>query len=167
MRGQQRFDIYCSPCHSRLGDGMGIVVRRGYRQPPSYYSPKLVAAPVGHFFDVMTNGFGGMPSYASRVGPDDRWRIAAYIRALQYSMNGKVADVPADQRQDLNQHAEPVPLGPFNYPPANPAQNPASTVPENGMRSPANKAGGLNQPAPGAAGPGPAAGRPKGILQRQ
>jgi mono/diheme cytochrome c family protein len=166
-RGRQRFDVYCSPCHSRLGDGMGMVVRRGYRQPPSYYSPKLVAAPVGHFFDVMTNGFGGMPSYASRVAPDDRWRIAAYIRALQLSMSGKASQVPPDQMSDLQQHPEAVPLGPFNNPPANPAQMQGS-VPENGMRSPGNKAGGVNEPLPGAGSPRrPPAGQPKGLMQKQ
>lgn len=86
-RGQERFNIFCSPCHGRLGDGHGMIVARGLRQPPSYYDPRLVNAPVGHFFDVMTNGFGAMYSYASRVPVDDRWRIAAYIRALQLSQN--------------------------------------------------------------------------------
>lgn len=86
-RGQERFNIYCSPCHSRLGDGHGMIVQRGLRQPPSYHDPRLVNAPVGHFFDVMTNGYGAMYSYASRVSVDDRWRIAAYIRALQLSQN--------------------------------------------------------------------------------
>lgn len=86
-RGQERFNIYCSPCHGRLGDGHGMVVARGLRQPPSYHDPRLVNAPVGHFFDVMTNGYGAMYSYASRVAVDDRWRIAAYIRALQLSQN--------------------------------------------------------------------------------
>ncbi len=86
-RGQQRFNIFCSPCHGRLGDGHGMIVSRGLLQPPSYYDPRLIKAPVGHFFDVMTNGYGAMYSYASRVPPDDRWRIAAYIRALQLSEN--------------------------------------------------------------------------------
>lgn len=86
-RGRERFNIYCSPCHGRLGNGHGMVVSRGLRQPPSYLDPRLVNAPVGHFFDVMTNGYGAMYSYASRVAPDDRWRIAAYIRALQLSQN--------------------------------------------------------------------------------
>lgn len=87
LRGQERFNIYCSPCHGRLGNGHGMVVSRGLRQPPSYLEPRLVNAPVGHFFDVMTNGYGAMYSYASRVAPDDRWRIAAYIRALQLSQD--------------------------------------------------------------------------------
>jgi mono/diheme cytochrome c family protein len=100
-RGQQRFNIYCSPCHGRLGDGNGMVVLRGFRQPPSYYSDRLVHAPVGHFFDVITNGFGAMPSYASRVESDDRWRIIAYIRALELSESASLSDVPAAQQQNL------------------------------------------------------------------
>jgi mono/diheme cytochrome c family protein len=100
-RGQARFNIYCTPCHGRLGDGNGMVVLRGFRQPPSYYSDRLVHAPVGHFFDVITNGFGAMISYASRVQTDDRWRIVAYIRALQLSESASLNDVPAAQRQNL------------------------------------------------------------------
>jgi mono/diheme cytochrome c family protein len=91
QRGQERFNIYCSPCHGRLGNGHGMVVARGLRQPPDYTDPRLVNAPVGHFFDVMTNGYGAMYSYASRVAVDDRWRIAAYIRALQTSQNAPAA----------------------------------------------------------------------------
>jgi mono/diheme cytochrome c family protein len=101
-RGQERFNIFCSPCHGRLGDGHGMIVARGLRQPPSYYDPRLVNAPVGHFFDVMTNGYGAMYSYASRVPVDDRWRIASYIRALQLSQNagGPVAQqAPAPATQ--------------------------------------------------------------------
>lgn len=86
-RGRDRFNIFCSPCHGRLGDGRGMIVLRGLRQPPNYHDPRLVNAPIGHFFDVMTNGYGAMFSYASRVPVDDRWRIAAYIRALQFSQN--------------------------------------------------------------------------------
>jgi cytochrome c1 len=101
VRGQERFNIYCSPCHSRIGDGNGMVVRRGFRQAASYHSEKLIKAPVGHFFDVLTNGFGALPRYASRVEPDDRWRIAAYIRVLQLSENATIEDVPPDQRPAL------------------------------------------------------------------
>jgi mono/diheme cytochrome c family protein len=101
LRGQERFNIYCSPCHSRVGDGNGMVVRRGFRQAANYHSDKLLKAPVGHFFDVMTNGFGAMPSYASRVEPDDRWRIAAYIRVLQFSENATLNDVPPEERPAL------------------------------------------------------------------
>ena len=104
LRGQERFNIYCSPCHSRAGDGNGMVVRRGFRQAASYHTPKLINAPVGHFFDVMTNGFGAMPSYASRVEPDDRWRIAAYIRVLQLSQNARLKDVPTDRRVALEKN---------------------------------------------------------------
>jgi hypothetical protein len=101
LRGQERFNIYCSPCHSRVGDGNGMVVRRGFRQAANYHTDKLMKAPVGHFFDVMTNGFGAMPSYASRVLPEDRWRIAAYIRVLQLSQNATINDVPPSERPAL------------------------------------------------------------------
>lgn len=101
-RGEARFNIYCSPCHSRLGDGDGMIPRRGFRRPPSYHLDRLRTAAIGHFFDVVTNGFGAMPSYASRVPVDDRWRIAAYIRVLQASQNATINDVPADRRQDLD-----------------------------------------------------------------
>jgi mono/diheme cytochrome c family protein len=108
LRGQERFDIYCSPCHSRLGDGNGMVVRRGFRKAGNYHTEKLLKAPAGHFFDVMTNGFGAMPSYASRVEPDDRWRIAAYIRVLQLSENATINDVPPEERDKLEaQPTEP------------------------------------------------------------
>lgn len=100
-RGQQRFNIYCSPCHGRTGEGNGMVVQRGYRQPPSYHIDRLRQAPIGHFFDVMTNGFGVMPDYKAQVPADDRWRIAAYIRALQLSHQGAVADVPAADLEKL------------------------------------------------------------------
>jgi len=106
-RGQARFNIYCTPCHGRLGDGNGMVVLRGFRQPPSYYSDRLMHAPVGHFFDVVTNGFGAMVSYATRVQTDDRWRIIAYIRALQLSESASQADVPPGQLQTLT--VEPPP----------------------------------------------------------
>jgi mono/diheme cytochrome c family protein len=82
-RGRERFDIFCSPCHGRTGEGDGMIVRRGYRQPPSYHTPALQQAAVGHFFDVMTSGWGAMPDYASQIPARDRWAIAAYIRALQ------------------------------------------------------------------------------------
>jgi mono/diheme cytochrome c family protein len=101
LRGQERFNIYCSPCHSRLGDGAGMIVRRGFRKAGDYHTEKLLKAPAGHFFDVITNGFGAMPSYASRVDPDDRWRIVAYIRALQLSENATINDVPATERTKL------------------------------------------------------------------
>jgi hypothetical protein len=82
-RGQQRYDIFCAPCHDRAGTGRGMVVRRGYRQPPSFHDQRLKDVPVGHIFDTMTNGFGAMPDYRAQVPVADRWAIAAYIRALQ------------------------------------------------------------------------------------
>ena len=97
-RGQERFNIYCSPCHGRTGDGDGMVVRRGYRRPPSYHDDRLRNAPVGHFFDVITNGFGAMPDYAAQIKVDDRWAIVAYMRALQLSEHATLADVPAGER---------------------------------------------------------------------
>lgn len=96
-RGRERFNIYCSPCHSRLGDGNGMIVQRGFRAPPSYHTERLRKAPLGYFFDVMTNGFGAMPEYASQIPPRDRWAIVAYIRALQLSQNATAADVPPRQ----------------------------------------------------------------------
>jgi len=82
-RGQERYTIYCSPCHGGMGDGKGQIVQRGFAKPPDYTDPRLVSAPVGHFYDVMTNGYGAMYSYAARVPVNDRWAIAAYIRVLQ------------------------------------------------------------------------------------
>jgi len=100
-RGQERFDIFCSPCHGRTGQGDGMVVRRGYRRPPSYHQDRLREAPVGHFFDVITNGFGAMPDYAQQIAAADRWAIVAYIRALQLSEHATLADVPAGERDRI------------------------------------------------------------------
>jgi mono/diheme cytochrome c family protein len=100
-RGQERFDIFCSPCHARTGNGDGMIVLRGYRQPPSLHIERLRMAPVGHFFDVITNGFGAMPDYAAQLSPEDRWAVIAYIRALQLSTHATAADVPEDQRGAL------------------------------------------------------------------
>ena len=101
-RGESRFNIYCSPCHSPLGDGNGTVVQRGYKRPTSFHDPRLKGMPVGYFYDVITNGFGQMPDYSAQVAPQDRWAIAAYIRALQLSQGATVDDVPADQRGTLD-----------------------------------------------------------------
>jgi mono/diheme cytochrome c family protein len=100
-RGRERFNIFCAPCHSLLGDGQGMIVKRGFRAPPSFHIDRLRTAPVGHFFDVMTNGFGAMPDYAQQVSARDRWAIIAYIRALQLSQNATVADVPPDKQAEL------------------------------------------------------------------
>jgi mono/diheme cytochrome c family protein len=104
-RGQERFNAFCSPCHGRSGMGDGMVVRRGFRAPPSLHEERLRVAPPGYFFDVMTNGFGAMPDYAAQVLVADRWAIAAYIRALQLSQHATVNDVPADRRADLDRPA--------------------------------------------------------------
>jgi mono/diheme cytochrome c family protein len=100
-RGRERYNIYCSPCHDVTGSGRGMIVLRGFPQPPSMHIDRLRQAPPGHYFDVMTNGLGVMYSYAARVSPEDRWRIAAYIRALQLSQQATLADVPAGQRGTL------------------------------------------------------------------
>ena len=100
-RGQERFNVYCVPCHGFAGDGDGMVVQRGFSRPPSYHSDRLRQVPIGHFFVVMTNGFGAMPSYATQIPVRDRWAIAAYIRALQLSQHATVNDVPPDARQQL------------------------------------------------------------------
>ncbi|HYT66331.1 MAG TPA: cytochrome c [Vicinamibacterales bacterium] len=104
-RGEQRFNIYCTPCHGLAGKGDGMIVRRGYRQPPSFHVDRLQQAPIGHFYDVMTNGFGAMPDYRTQVAPRDRWAIAAYVRALQLSQHASAAELPAEERQKLSQPA--------------------------------------------------------------
>ena len=97
-RGQERFNIFCTPCHDHMGTGQGMAVRRGFRvAPPSFHIDRLRTAPAGHFFDVMTNGFGVMPSYAYQIPVRDRWTIIAYVRALQLSFNATTTDVPPDQ----------------------------------------------------------------------
>ena len=97
-RGRERFNIYCSPCHSLLGDGNGMIVQRGFKHPPAYFEERLLKAPVGHFFNVMTNGWGAMPDYSAQVPVADRWRIAAYIRALQLSRTAKPGDLPPGEQ---------------------------------------------------------------------
>src|SRR5258706_4681758 len=100
-RGQERFNIYCSECHGRLGNGNGMIPSRGFRRPPSFHTDALRNAVTGHFFDVMTNGFGPMPPYNVQVPVNDRWAIVAYIRALQLAQNGTVNDLPPNQRATL------------------------------------------------------------------
>jgi hypothetical protein len=97
-RGRERYNIFCAPCHSRVGDGNGFVPSRGFaRTPPSFHIPRLQKAPAGYFYDVITEGFGTMPDYASQIPARDRWNIVAYVRALQLSQNATMADVPAGQ----------------------------------------------------------------------
>jgi cytochrome c553 len=101
-RGRERFNVFCAPCHGRTGQGNGMIVQRGFRAPTSYHEERLRDAPVGYFFDVMTHGFGAMLDYASQVPVADRWAIAAYIRALQFSQRATVDDVPPERRPDLD-----------------------------------------------------------------
>jgi mono/diheme cytochrome c family protein len=100
-RGQERFNIYCSPCHGRTGEGNGMVVQRGFKKAADYHIDRLRQAPAGYFFQVITNGFGAMPDYKSQIPVEDRWRIIAYVRALQLSHDAPATDVPSDERQKL------------------------------------------------------------------
>ena len=106
-RGRDRYNVYCSPCHDYTGSGHGMIVQRGFQAPPSFHISRLRAAPAGYFFDVITNGFGSMYNYAARVEPEDRWRITAYVRALQLSRQGEMADVPKADRQKLMENQKP------------------------------------------------------------
>jgi hypothetical protein len=110
-RGRERFNIYCTPCHDYTGGGNGMIVQRGFPHPPSYHILRLRQAPVGHFFEVMTNGFGAMYSYAARIQPEDRWRIAAYIRVLQLSEDATLKDAPEAERQKLMSQSAGQPAG--------------------------------------------------------
>jgi hypothetical protein len=103
-RGQERYNIYCSPCHDRVGTGQGMVVRRGFRRPAAFHIDRLREAPIGYFFEVITQGFGAMMDYAAQVSPEDRWAITAYIRALQLSQHATLADVPVEGRQHMQGH---------------------------------------------------------------
>jgi mono/diheme cytochrome c family protein len=102
-RGQERYNIYCTPCHSRVGNGVGMIVQRGYRPAGNFHTDRLRNAPLGHFFAVMTNGYGAMPDYAAQLTPEDRWAVTAYIRALQLSQDAKQSDVASGGHvQDLH-----------------------------------------------------------------
>jgi mono/diheme cytochrome c family protein len=113
-RGQERFNVYCAPCHGETGEGNGMVVQRGYRQAQSMHIDRLRTAPVGYFYDVITNGFGVMPDYRGQISVDDRWKIVAYVRALQLSRTGTAADVPADVLDQLRKGATAVPAAGTN-----------------------------------------------------
>ena len=106
-RGEDRYNIYCAPCHSRLGDGQGMVVLRGHRQPPSFHIDRLREAPPGYVYDVITNGFGAMPDYRAQLTVEDRWAVVAYLKALQLSQHGTIADVPEAERGRLSAPAAP------------------------------------------------------------
>lgn len=123
-RGQERYNVFCAPCHGRTGEGNGMIVQRGFRQPPSYHEDRLLNQPVGYYFDVMTNGFGAMQDYASQVPVADRWAIAAFIRALQLSRRATMDDVPADRRAAMD--AAPVVPAPRGQTPAGAAAPPAA-----------------------------------------
>jgi len=102
-RGRSRFDAFCSPCHGQTGDGLGMIVRRGFKQPTSFHDQRLRESSVGYYFDVMSNGFGQMSSYASQIPVRDRWAIAAYIAALQLSQNIPVDSLSAEEQQQLEE----------------------------------------------------------------
>jgi len=104
-RGEDRYKIFCTPCHGLQGDGQGMIAMRGMKHPPSYHIDRLRQAPNGYFYDVITNGFGSMYSYSERISPADRWAIIAYVRALQLSRNAKAGDLSADLRQKLSSDA--------------------------------------------------------------
>ena len=106
-RGRERFNIHCAVCHGFTGTGDGMIVQRGFPLPPSFHSERLRAAPAGHFFDVMTRGYGVMYPYVSRVSPEDRWAIVAYVRAIQLSQNATLADVPEAERGKLETKEPP------------------------------------------------------------
>lgn len=108
-RGEDRYNIYCAQCHGRLGDGNGMIPARGYRRPPSFHTETLRTAAAGHFFDVITNGFGAMPPYRSMLSASDRWAIVAYIRALQLSQTATINDVPPDARAQFSGAPAPSP----------------------------------------------------------
>jgi len=111
QRGQERYNIYCAPCHSRVGNGDGMIVQRGYRPAGNFHEDRLRNAPLGHFFNVMTNGYGAMPDYSAQLTPEDRWAVAAYIRALQLSQNAKPGDVaPGAKVEDLHKQAADLDL---------------------------------------------------------
>ena len=112
-RGRDRYGIYCTPCHGLTGNGQGIVVQRGFRQPPSFHIDRLREVPVGYFFDVVSHGFGAMPDYAAQIPPSDRWAVAAYLRALQLSQRTTIADVPASARPALENLEAPAKAAPF------------------------------------------------------
>jgi mono/diheme cytochrome c family protein len=136
-RGQQRYNIYCVPCHSRVGDGNGMIVQRGFKHPPTFHQPRLRNAPIGHFYDVMSWGFGAMPDYAAQVKPEDRWAIAAYIRVLQLSQNAQESDVPDQDRAKLNAPPETLAIPDTSY------QSPTAMQPQQPVSAPTPVKGGV------------------------
>jgi mono/diheme cytochrome c family protein len=165
-RGQERFNIYCTPCHSRVGNGAGMIVQRGYKPAGNFHSGRILAEPLGHYFYVMTNGYGAMPDYSAQLPPADRWAVAAYIRALQYSQNATQSMVPAgvqvENLKDIAQQrglpesfAEPwtLPATAVSAEPPPPSEGTPGNAPATGDSAiPA-----MNQPNGGAATTGKAA----------
>jgi len=146
-RGQERFNVYCTPCHSRVGNGLGMIVDRGYKPAGNFHDPKRLAEPLSHYFFVMSNGYGAMPDYASQLTPADRWAVAAYIRALQLSQNATQADVPAgtqvENLPDIAQkeglpadYAKAWPLPTDTYVQGNPTTGIAAGAPAEGVNTP-------------------------------
>jgi hypothetical protein len=144
-RGRERYNIYCTPCHSRVGNGAGEIVQRGYRPAGNFQSPRLMSAPLGHFFYVMTNGYGAMPEYAAQIAPQDRWAIVAYIKALQLSQHAQRSDAEGNaQIQSMSDIAQseglPANFGAeWNLPPTAVYGTPNNQ--DNGIPQPANPAG--------------------------
>jgi mono/diheme cytochrome c family protein len=101
-RGRTQYQVFCSPCHGRTGRGDGMIVQRGFKAPSSYHVDRLRQVPIGHFYDVITVGFGAMSDYSAQVAPQDRWAIAAYVRTLQFSQYAPASDVPADKQAELD-----------------------------------------------------------------
>jgi hypothetical protein len=146
-RGRERYGIFCSPCHGLTGDGLGMVVQRGFRQPPSFNIDRLRAAPVGYFFDVETVGFGSMPDYAGAIPAADRWAIAAFVRALQLSQRTTIADVPSGearklQSPDAPSKARPLPIGADDWKGAADEAPTDPNLDDGAERRPAAEAGG-------------------------
>ncbi len=148
-RGQERYNVYCTPCHSRVGNGAGMIVERGYKPAGNYHDAKRLAQPLSHYFYVMSNGYGAMPDYSAQLTPADRWAVAAYIRALQLSQNAKESDVPqGTQVQNLSDIAQTQGLpasyaGPWELPgtavSAKPAAGTVVGVPKEDQNPPASK----------------------------
>lgn len=132
LRGQNRYDAFCAACHGALGDGDGMVVRRGFRRPASFHEPRVREQPIGYYYDVISEGFGVMPRYSDRIPPRDRWAIAAYLRALQLSHRAPLAELPEEERQRLPPLApepDPAPDVPFEpEAPPEPAPEPAEPL---------------------------------------
>jgi mono/diheme cytochrome c family protein len=155
-RGRERYDVFCAPCHDRVGGGDGMIVRRGFVRPPSYHTARLRDAPDGYLFDVMSRGFGQMPSYASQVPPEDRWAIVAYIRALQLSQDAGLAELPPAVRRVAVAALAAQP--PFPAPPTSGETGPRGTSARRPAAPPAQELGApADSPTDAGLGPPPAA----------